>query len=251
MELKKQINYANKLINYLKKNRYIEIKEAAKNSDIKSAVKAYTNEDSIRELVNMMLDGKAWVNATNDIIAYEPIVGKADTETLTEALRELNLPQGNVEKKNLKYYQLFAQIAGIVLPQLLFTQKSSSGSLVKEVTTTTAWLNTIKEDVLQKFGGTRSKELLIFINELGSQQGDRNKRKDLKILDKVLKKWFINNRYVTCDDGQSINPTEYFEFVIERMLENYDSEYSEIMNEMTAELLNIEQENEEGSIENV
>lgn len=251
MGLKTQISHASKLINYLKKNRYIEIKEAIKNSDIKLAVDAYKKEDFVRELVNMMLDGKAWINATDDIIAYEPIVGKADTKTLAEALRELNLPQGNAERRNLKYYQLFAQIAGIVLPQLLFTQESNSGNLDKEVTTITAWLNTIKDDVLEKFNDTKSKELLTFINELGSRQDEQDKRKDLKILNKVLQKWFIDNKYVTCNDGQSIYPTEYFKFVIERMLESYDSEYSEIMNEMVAELLNVEQESNEEKIENV
>lgn len=248
MELKTQISNASKLINYLKENRYIEIKEAA--TDIQAAVNAYMSDDFIRELVNMMLDGKAWVTATNNIIAYEPVVGKTGAKTLAEALRELNLPQGNAARQNLKYYQLFAQIAGIVLPQLLFTQKSDSGSLVKGVTTTTAWLNTIKEDVLEKFDDAKSKELLTFINDLGSQQDERNKRKDLKILDKVLQKWFFDNKYVTRNDGQSIYPTEYFEFVIERMLENYDSEYAEIMNKMTAELLNVRQESNEG-IENV
>lgn len=252
MKLKKEeIKYASQLVNYLKIYRYIQIKDIPKNADIYPAVKSYENESSIRELVNTMLEGLATVNATNEIIAYEPIVGKTNTRTLTEAFRELSLPQGSAEKKNLKYYQLFAQIAGIVLPLLLFTQESNSGNLSMEVTTTTAWLNTIKFDVLEKFNDAKSKELLTFINELGSQQNNQGKRKDLKILDKVLQKWFIDTRYATCDDRQNIYPTQYFKFELERMLENYDSEYSKVMNEMTAKLLNVGKENNEENLENV
>lgn len=251
MNLNEKIKYASQLVNYLKINRYIQIEDISKNSEINSAVKLYENEESVRELVDAMLTDIAVVNATNEIIAYEPIVGKASTNTLGEALRELSLPKGSAEKKNLKYYQLFAQIAGIVLPLLLFTQESNSGNLIEEVTTTTAWLNTIKFDVLEKFNDAKSKELLTFINELGSQQNNQSKRKDLKILDKVLQKWFVDTKYVTCDDRQNIYPTQYFKFEMERILENYDSEYSKVMNEMTAKLLNVGQENDEESVKNV
>lgn len=237
MENQEKIKQAKIVINYLKRNRYIKISELNQNTETGKAFLLYMQEETIRELVAGFLYDEAIVSDNGEIIAYEPKIGKPEAYTKLEALNELGLPSGKGERVNRDKYNLFAITAGIVLPKLLYAQEDNSGNLIANETTLTAWLNTIK-DTLKQDKTTESQNVLAFINELGNQEDDHKKRKDLKILDKVLQKWFVTPKFVVFD-GQNIIPLEHFKFVLESLLESSgdtDSGYAEVVDEMLADL---------------